>query len=257
MERWTEEQLQASVDGYLDMRAQIVNGVKVNKAQTFRDLAEKYGKDEAAWARRFGNVSQVMDELGYRLIPGVRPLANVGANVSKALVGMIQARIGFSEAGLADTSVRAELVERERELEANNEFSPSGADDQRWRVLRSVVQRRGQPAFRKALIEIYSGRCAVTGCAMVDLLEAAHIYPYRDGATNHPSNGLLLRADLHTLFDLRLVSVEPETLVVVASPSLYATEYAPYFGTALAERSAGAVDVSLESLRWHRRQCNW
>lgn len=257
MERWTDEQLQASVDGYLDMRARIVSGEKVNKAQTFRDLADKYGKDEAAWTRRFGNVSQVMDELGYRLIPGLRPLANVGTNVSKTLVRMIQARIGDGEAGLADAGVRAELVERERELLESREFSPDDAEDQRRRMLRSVVQRRGQPAFRKALIEIYGGRCAMTGCAVVDLLEAAHIYPYRDGATNDPSNGLLLRADLHTLFDLRLVSVEPDSLVVVASPSLGETEYASYFGRALASRSARAVDVSVESLRWHRAQCNW
>jgi 5-methylcytosine-specific restriction protein A len=257
MERWTPEQLQASVDAYLDMRERVARGEKVNKAETFRDLANKYGKDDAAWTRRFGNISQVMEELGYRQIPGLRPLANVGTNVTKLLVGMIQARIGDAEAGLADAEVRASLVLAEQAVNASNGFSPEGAEDQRRRVLRSVVQRRGQPAFRKALIEVYGGRCAITGCAIVDLLEAAHVYPYKDGATNDVSNGLLLRADLHTLFDLRLISADPDTSRVVGCKSLQDSEYQIYIGKALAIRSAGAIALSVDALRWHRSRCEW
>lgn len=257
MERWTPEQLQASVDGYLDMRERIARGEKVNKAETFRNLANKYGKDEAAWARRFGNLSQVMEELGYRKIPGLRPLANVGANVTKLLVGMIQARIGDAEAGLADAKVRAALVLAEQAVKASNGFSPEDVEDQRRRVLRSVVQRRGQPAFRKALIEVYGGRCAITGCAIVDLLEAAHVYPYKDGATNDVSNGLLLRADLHTMFDLRLISADPVTSRVVGCASLQGSEYEIFFGKSLATRAAGAIALSVDALAWHRSRCEW
>lgn len=257
MERWTREQLQASVDGYLEMRERISRGEKVNKAQTFRHLASRYGKDEAAWARRFGNVSQVMAELDYRLIPGLRPLANVGTNVTKVLADMIQASIGDVEAGLAAPAVRAELNEAERAMVESRAFSPDDASDQRRRVLRSVALRRGQPEFRKALIGIYGGKCAVTGCAIVDLLEAAHIYPYRDGATNDPSNGILLRADLHTLFDLRLISVNPESMRVVGSPALKGTEYQSHLDTEISSRAAGFADISADALRWHRAQCNW
>lgn len=257
MDRWTPEQLQASVDGYLEMRERISRGEKVNKAQTFRDLAAKHGKDEAAWTRRFGNVSQVMDELGYRQIPGLRPLANVGTNVTKVLAGMIQARIGDVEAGLASLDVRADLARAERDVEASKGFSPEGVEDQRRWVIRSVVQRRGQPAFRKALIEVYGGRCAITGCVIIDLLEAAHVYPYKDGVTNDVSNGLLLRADLHTLFDLRLISADPDTSRVVGSAELQGSEYAGYLGVTLATRAAGAKALSVDALRWHRSACEW
>lgn len=257
MQRWTPEQLQASVDGYLEMRERISRGEKVNKAQTFRDLAAKHGKDEAAWTRRFGNVSQVMDELGYRQIPGLRPLANVGTNVTKVLASMIQDRIGNVEAGLATLDVRADLALAERDVEALKGFSPQDVEDQRRRVLRSVVQRRGQPAFRKALIEVYSGRCAITGCAIVDLLEAAHVYPYKDGVTNDVSNGLLLRADLHTLFDLQLISADPDTLRVIGCAALQGSEYAGYFGMTLATRATGAKALSADALRWHRSSCQW
>lgn len=257
MERWTPEQLQASVDGYLDMRERISRGEKVNKAQAFRDLAAKHGKDEAAWTRRFGNVSQVMDELGYRQIPGLRPLANVGTNVTKVLADMIRARIGDVEAGLTNLDVRADLARAARDVEASKGFSPEGVEDQRQRVLRSVIQRRGQPAFRKALIEVYGGRCAITGCSIVDVLEAAHIYPYMDGETNDVGNGLLLRADLHTLFDLRLISADPDTSRVVGCTSLQGTEYDQYIGRTLACRAAGVTTISVESLRWHRSACEW
>ena len=51
-------------------------------------------------------------------------------------------------------------------------------------------------------------------------LEAAHIMPYRGTAYDHPENGLLLRADIHRLFDRLLISVNPKTLVVTLAPAL-------------------------------------
>ena len=64
---------------------------------------------------------------------------------------------------------------------------------------------RAPHKFRDALIGAYAGRCAITGCSVLDILEAAHITPYLGPDTNHVTNGLLLRADLHTLFDTCLL----------------------------------------------------
>ena len=102
------------------------------------------------------------------------------------------------------------------------------------RVLREVRQRLGQTDFRKALITAYNSRCAVTGCDAVEALEAAHIDPYSGIESNHPSNGLLLRADIHTLFDQKLVAINPQTLTVALSPGLKKTKYAELEGKALA-----------------------
>ena len=57
---------------------------------------------------------------------------------------------------------------------------------------------------------------------MLDLLEAAHIKPYRGDRDNNPQNGLLLRADNHTLFDLDLLSIEPEQLRIELNPKIAA-----------------------------------
>lgn len=95
------------------------------------------------------------------------------------------------------------------DLSAVEPFDPKDKVDARIRVLREVVRRGGQRKFRRSLITAYSGRCAISGCAVQPLLEAAHITPYLGPDTNSITNGLLLRADLHTLWDLGLLAVDP------------------------------------------------
>ena len=79
--------------------------------------------------------------------------------------------------------------------------------DTRQRVPASVVIRRGQRRFREALMAAYGRRCAITGTALPAILEAAHISPYHGDHTDTVENGLLLRADIHTLFDLYLMTL--------------------------------------------------
>ncbi|MCL4637671.1 MAG: HNH endonuclease [Olivibacter sp.] len=86
--------------------------------------------------------------------------------------------------------------------------------DDRESVFRSIKARRGQQKFRESLCKRYNNTCVVTGCKILDILEAAHIMPYRGKKDNHPSNGLLLRADIHTLFDLNLIAIDPKNLRV-------------------------------------------
>src|SRR5258708_1840122 len=58
------------------------------------------------------------------------------------------------------------------------EGNPDDVQDGRIRALRSIALRRGQQAFRSALLDAYESRCAITGCDCTDALEAAHVYPY-------------------------------------------------------------------------------
>ncbi len=92
--------------------------------------------------------------------------------------------------------------------------------DERTLIERQIRERRGQQAFRHALFGRYEKQCVVTGCGVVAVLEAAHIKPYQGEKENHPENGLLLRADIHTLFDLDLLGIEPSMLQVRLHPSL-------------------------------------
>lgn len=85
-----------------------------------------------------------------------------------------------------------------------------------------VKPRLGQSSFRVLVTDAYNRRCAITGENTLVALEAAHIVPYSKDGCHDVSNGLLLRADFHRLFDVGLVSVTPE-LKVRVSPRIRET----------------------------------
>lgn len=78
----------------------------------------------------------------------------------------------------------------------------------RWKK-RLIAQRVGQGGFRVLITDLYDRRCAISGERTLPVLEAAHIQPVTRNGTHHPSNGLLLRSDIHKLFDLGYVTVKP------------------------------------------------
>lgn len=73
-----------------------------------------------------------------------------------------------------------------------------------------IRPRLGQGAFRVLVTDIYGRRCAVTRERTLPALEAAHIRPYADGGAHEADNGLLLRRDIHSLFDAGYVTVTPD-----------------------------------------------
>lgn len=73
-----------------------------------------------------------------------------------------------------------------------------------------VRPRLGQGGFRVLVTDIYQRRCVITQERTLPALEAAHIRPYADGGVHEASNGLLLRRDLHSLFDAGYVTVTPD-----------------------------------------------
>ena len=103
------------------------------------------------------------------------------------------------------------------------------------RIRRAMVERRGQWSFRQGLLVAYGSKCQVTQYTGEPALEAAHIYPYSKGGeyTNDLRNGLLLRADIHTLFDLGLLKVAPESLQVRVMDPLVNSSYSTLDGTVL------------------------
>jgi predicted restriction endonuclease len=103
-------------------------------------------------------------------------------------------------------------------------------------------------------MKAYSGRCAVTGCDAKWALEAAHIHRYFGPASNDVRNGLLIRADIHSLFDLDLLAINPETRKVVLSWRLSGKHYKPLSGLSLAGPKKEKHRPSMDRLaeRWQR-----
>lgn len=130
-------------------------------------------------------------------------------------------------------------------------FDPDDVTDGRKRILRSIAERRGQKAFRDKLRAAYGNRCSISNCDVLDVLEAAHISPYRGPETNSVTNGLLLRADLHTLFDCGLITVDPETLRVDVAQRLRKSDYGCWHGSAVRIPDASACRPSKAALEAH------
>ena len=80
------------------------------------------------------------------------------------------------------------------QLRDGAETVPSRKPFQGWR--REMPERPNQRRFRERLMRDYHGRCAVTGCDVPELLDAAHLIPWRAG-----NDGILLRVDLHRMID--------------------------------------------------------
>ncbi len=79
-----------------------------------------------------------------------------------------------------------------------------------------IRPRLGQGAFRVEVTDAYSRRCAITGEKTLPALEAGHIRPYAKDGPHEIRNGLLLRSDLHNLFDLGYLTVTLDYRVKVS-----------------------------------------
>lgn len=134
-------------------------------------------------------------------------------------------------------------------LDESAYFDPPTEEDARKRVLREIVQRGGQHRFREQLLVAYRNRCAVTGCSLVPVLEAAHIQRYLGEHTNSVTNGRLLRADIHTLFDLNLLGINPDDLTVSVAEFVHGTSYEKFDGRPLRLPHDDSMKPSIESLR--------
>jgi hypothetical protein len=100
----------------------------------------------------------------------------------------------------------------------------------------TILDRRGHRELRNRLCRAYGNRCAITGGGPKDLLEVAYVTPYPAGNVHSHHNAILLRTDLHTLWDLNLIGIEPRELRVQTSNKLKGTTYERLDGMPLQTR---------------------
>ena len=116
--------------------------------------------------------------------------------------------------------------------------------------------RLGQGAFAALVANAYQRRCAFTRERVIPTLEACHIRPAARGGSHAVSNGLLLRSDVHQLFDLGYLGLHPKTLQIQASPRLQlefqnGVEYRALAGQVPVLPAAMADRPSPAQLEWH------
>lgn len=116
--------------------------------------------------------------------------------------------------------------------------------------------RLKQGAFRVIVTDAYHRRCAISGEKALPVLQAAHIRPVSEGGLHRLDNGLLLRSDVHTLFDRGYITVTPEHRVLVAANRLKedfdnGEPYVPFHGTRIHVPERGSDRPLAEQLAWH------
>ncbi|MEX1245060.1 MAG: HNH endonuclease [Thermoanaerobaculia bacterium] len=121
-----------------------------------------------------------------------------------------------------------------------------------------VRPRLGQGTFRVAVTDAYSRSCAVTGEHSLPALEAAHIRPYSRSGSHEVTNGLLLRSDIHRLFDLGYVTVAPSHTFHVSrrlrEDYSNGRSYYPLDGRAIELPRASPEHPDLRQLAWHSEE---
>lgn len=134
-----------------------------------------------------------------------------------AFVTLYDAEAGYFE------MESAPLLTEEPTLSQN---IPSIDEDlRRWRVMQQAI-REGQAGFREELMQAYSGSCALTGYDLDLALDAAHVRRYYGRHTNFVQNGILLRKDLHRLFDNGVFGIRPDDLSIAINDRAKHSKYA-------------------------------
>ncbi len=122
-----------------------------------------------------------------------------------------------------------------------------------------IKPRLGQGAFRIAVTDAYSRQCAVTGGRVLPALEAAHIKPYSAGGEHNVSNGILLRTDIHRVFDSGYATIDPDLRFVVSdrvkTDFNNGSEYRRLHGSKLIAPAMPQFAPSREALEWHNNHC--
>jgi len=133
----------------------------------------------------------------------------------------------------------------------------SNEPDLRYGEPQLVQPRLGQATFRIAILDAYDRGCAVTGEHSLPVLEASHIRPYAQEGPNEIRNGLLLRADLHRLFDTGYATVTPDLRLEISArlreDYQNGRSYYPLQGAKLKVPTAAPNRPAIEFLEWHNQ----
>ncbi len=121
-----------------------------------------------------------------------------------------------------------------------------------------IRPRLGQGSFRVVVTDAYERRCAITGERVLPVLEAAHVRPYVAGGAHSVDNGLLLRSDIHTLFDRGYLTITPDHHIEVSTRIRdefhNGREYYALHGREIREPGRTDQVLSEQNIQWHNEQ---
>lgn len=162
---------------------------------------------------------------------------------------------GYSTDDEAGQRIWAEVEVRLQSANADIPMTTSSFELPRFGKAQTIFPRLGQGAFRVIVTDSYKRQCALTGSHILHVLDAAHIRPYGKGGNHDPSNGLLLRQDVHTLFDRGYLTVTPEFRAEISGRIKEefdnGKEYYALHGESVQIPDQPGFKPSIDQLKWH------
>jgi putative restriction endonuclease len=156
---------------------------------------------------------------------------------------------------MAATEAASATTPQSSVAEAQSIYTAGG---RRYAEPQLIRPRLGQGAFRLAVTDAYNRECAITQGRVLPALEAAHIQSYTSGGEHAVSNGLLLRRDIHSVFDAGYLTFDEDLRVVVSdrvrTEFNNGNEYRRLHGEKLKLPSNPAFHPKPERLQWHREE---
>jgi putative restriction endonuclease len=149
------------------------------------------------------------------------------------------------------------LLETAKLCTTTNAPGFASKDQARFGTPTLITPRLGQGAFRVAVTEAYGRQCAITSGKVLPALDAAHIKPYADGGLHAKSNGILLRKDIHSVFDAGYVTIKDDFTFAVSKKVKEVfnngEEYLRLHGHPV-QRPVRKTDwPDIDLLRWHNK----
>ncbi|RNB51592.1 HNH endonuclease [Agromyces tardus] len=224
------------------------------------DLANALGLENAADMTKY----EILHD-AHRLLFGGAPMPaeylSTGSTVTdNALERLLEGvlRGGYAaiplDRGAAALRLRVDINIGDLAVELPDPFAQGDLLDERRFALQNVVRRPGQGRFRDAVLDAYRGQCAITGCRENEVLEAAHIRPFKGANSDVVPNGIALRIDLHRLWDTGLLALGEETFEVLIAPTVGDETYRSLAGKR-ANLPQGSRAPSPAALRLQREWC--
>lgn len=190
---WSDAELLATVVAYKEL----MDGLRQNKASTYRELSERFDRKPGAYERRMQNISAVLEDSRRELLRGLKPQRNIGANVRPRLERLIDEVFGNPSAPAVYEPEVIALVKQPVLPVPNGQKKPIATKKQVTEYLRDVTVKAW--TLRNA-----NGQCDCCGLAApfrtsddMPFLEVHHVITLAEGGADTVDNTVALCPNCH------------------------------------------------------------
>lgn len=213
--KWTRDETILALSFYYEMSyGQISSNNKY-----LREMAELMRRSPSSLAMKMINLA-ALDEK--HINRGVTSLPH-GSKLDKEIWNEFKENYQFLI--LERERIFANYNHSEPKTTSAIETFPDNPNEEKYTYTeRTILVRKGQDFFRKAVLSAYNKQCCMTGIAIPELLQACHIMPWSQcntmNARLNPSNGLCLNYLCHKAFDLGFISIHKTQKTIIVANSL-------------------------------------